>query len=121
MDFIRKYHWEYGTSSIKFNNEQSELAGCKVLTNDDTSLKYGYIRVTIRLSREMIGRMKKLEKDVNEVLVKMVFWGFDKVTIVYGNRVYAKKTILVPHPTYIQLRSIYINKEKKPVVQMWLV
>ena len=66
----------------------------------------------------MIGRMKKLEKDVNEVLVKM---GFDKVTIVYGNRVYAKKTILVQHPTYIQLRSIYINKEKKPVVQMWLM
>ena len=59
MDFIRQYHWEYGTSSIKFNNEQFELTGCKVLTNDDTSLKYGYIRVTIRLSREMIGKMKK--------------------------------------------------------------
>ena len=25
MDFIRQYHWEYGTSSIKFNNEQFEL------------------------------------------------------------------------------------------------
>ena len=118
MDFIRQYHWEYGTSSIKFNNEQFELTGCKVLTNDDTRLKYGYIKATVKLSREMIGRMKKLEKDVNEVLIKM---GFDKVTIVYGNRVYAKKAILVPHPTYIQLRSIYINKEKKPVVQMWLV
>ena len=71
MDFIRQYHWEYGTSSINFNNEPFELTGCKVLTNDDTSLKYGYIKVTIRLSREMIGRMTLLEKNVNEVLVKM--------------------------------------------------
>ena len=118
MDFIRQYHWEYGTSSIKFNNEQFKLTGCKVLTNDDTTLNYGYIKATVKLSREMIGRMKKLEKDVNEVLNKK---GFDKVTIVYGNRVYAKKAILVQQPTYIQLRSIYINKEKKPVVQMWLM
>ena len=61
MDFIRQQN-EYGTSSIKFNNEQFKLTGCKVLTNDDTSLKYGYTKVTIRLSREMIGRMKKLEE-----------------------------------------------------------
>ena len=118
MDFIREYHWEYGTSSIKFMNEQFELTGCEVLDNDYTTLKYGYIKATVKLSRKMIGRMKKIEKDVNEVLVKM---GSDKVTIVYGNRVYAKKSIFVQHPIFIQLRSIYINKEKKPFVQMWLM
>ena len=52
MDFIRQYHWEYGTSSIKFNNEQFELTGCKVLTNDDTSLKYGYKSYHKVLSRD---------------------------------------------------------------------
>ena len=77
----------------------------------------GYKKATVKLSHEMIGKMKKVENEVNEVLDE---WGFDKVTIVYGNRIYAKMKSFTTRPNTLKLQSVYINNHNKSLVQMWL-
>ena len=115
MDFRREDYRKYGTCSIIIKNVLFSLKGCEVFNIEET--KYGYKKATVKLSPEMIGKMKKVEKDVNEVLDES---GFDKVTIVYGNRVYAKMKSFTTRPNTLKLQSVYINNHNKSFVQMWL-
>ena len=65
----------------------------------------------------MIVKMKKVENEVNEVLDES---GFDKITIVYRNRIYAKMKSVTTRPNALKLQSVFINNHNKSFVQMWL-
>ena len=46
-------------------------------------------------------------------------WGLPQVKLVYGNRVYPK--IIIDYPKTIRFKGVWINAEKKPYPQLWLV
>ena len=73
MDFRREDYRKYGTCSIITKNALFSLKGCEVFNIEETI--YGYKKATVKLSLEMIGKMKKVENEVNEVLDES---GFDK-------------------------------------------
>ena len=58
--------------------------------------------------------MKKAEEEVNKHLQNA---GYSNITLVYGNRVYAK--INIDNPKTIRLKGVWINVEKKNP-QPWL-
>ena len=109
MDFRREDYRKYGTCSIIIKNALFSLKGCEVFNIEET--KYGYKKATVKLSREMIGKMKKVENEVYEELDES---GFDKVTIVYGNRIYAKMSPSLLAPIHSNCRAyssiIIINR-----------
>ena len=57
MDFRREDYRKYGTCSIIIKNALFSLKGCEVFNIEET--KYGYKKATVKLSHEMIRKMKK--------------------------------------------------------------
>ena len=113
MDFRREDYRKYRTCSIIIKNTLFSLKGCEVFNVEE--IIYSYIKATVKFSHEMIGKMKKLRMK----LMKYE-WGFDKVTIVYGNRIYAKMKSFTTRPNTLKLQCVYINNHNKSFVQMWL-
>ena len=68
-----------------------KLERCEILERKETD--YGYQKAVLKLSKEKVINMKKIEKEVNEHLKKE---GLSKITLVYGNKVYPKIEIDEP-------------------------
>ena len=104
---------KYGTSSIIVEDASLKLERCEILERKETD--YGNQKAVLKLPQEKVIKIRKIEKEVNEHLEKE---GLPKITLVYGNKVYPK--IEIDEPKTIKLVSIWITKEKKPFLQLWL-
>ena len=63
--------------------------------------------------------MNNWEEQINEYLKGE---GIPPITILYGNRIYPKTKIHNPtEASTIKIDSVWINAEKKPFLQLWLV
>ena len=118
MEFRREDYSKYNTTSIIINNTVFRLKDCDILKIEDT--KYGYQKAIVKLSREMIDKMKQIEKEVNDYLENK---GLDNIKLVYGNKMYAKKKTSTPdkHLRHIKLKGVFINNEQKSFVQLWVM
>ena len=74
----------------------------------------------MKLPKEKVDKMKEIEEEVNWYLDNQ---SFDKIKIVYGNRIYAKKKSSTPRKYIerIKLKSVYINNEGKSFAQLWVL
>ena len=62
--------------------------------------------------------MKLWEKQLNGYLEG---GGITIITIVYGNKIYPKTIIHKPtKKSIIKIKSVWINNENKPFLQLWL-
>ena len=59
--------------------------------------------------------MKDWEAQINEYLKDE---GTPLITILYGNKIYPKAHIR--NTSTIKIRSVWINNENKPFLQLWL-
>lgn len=102
---------------INIKNASFSLKDCEILGVERT--KYGYQKATIRLSEKNILKLKEVEEEVNDYLG---YCGLNKTTLVYGNKIYAKKKVSTSskHLEYIKLRSVFVNNESKPFAQLWV-
>ena len=118
MDFYKQDYQKYNTASITIKNAVFVLKGCEILKVDGT--KYGYQKVIVKLSERKVIKMKTIEEGVNDYLERE---GHDKVRLVYGNKVYAKKKTSTPEKELnrIKLTSVYISNENKTFAQLWMM
>ena len=116
MEFTHVEHTKYNTTSIYIKNAGIELDDCKILNVEDT--EYNYQKVQVKLSEEKIDKMNEIESKVNEHLDSK---GHNRITLVYGTCIYAKKYINKPTDKlkHIKLKSIYLNNGSIP--QLWVV
>ena len=118
LKFDREYYEKYNTSRINIENGILILnEHCKVLKIDKT--KYDYKKAVVQLEQpDLCNLMKFWEKQINRYLKGE---GIPPIPIVYGNKIYPKTIIHNPtEESIIKIKSVWINNENKPFLQLWL-
>ena len=114
---------EYKTKSVFVENAIMELVEDDYFIFDIYKTKYGYRKGDIRINNDDLkNKLKIWEEQINEYLKNEV--GTGAITILYGNRIYPKVSTLVGQEKeehHIKIKSIWINENNKPFVQLYYV
>ena len=118
LRFDRVYYEKYKPSRI--NIEKGILVlkeHCEILKIDGT--KYSYRKAVLQLDQpDLYNLMKLWEKQINGYLKGE---GLPPIAVVYGNKIYPKTIIHNPtNASIIKIKSVWINDENKPFIQLWL-
>ena len=119
LKFDREYYEKYNTSRINLENGILILnEHCKVLKIDKT--KHDYKKAVVQLEQpDLCNLMKLWGKQINGYLKGEGY--ISLITIVYGNKIYPKTIIHNPTDVIIiKIKSVWINDENKPFLQLWL-
>ena len=123
LKFNRVNNEEYKTTSVFVENAIMEIVEDDYFIFDIYKTKYGYRKGNIRINNEdLIDNLKIWEVQINEYLKNEV--GTGAITILYGNRIYPKVSTLVGQEKeehHIKIKSIWINENNKPFVQLYYV
>ena len=118
LKFDPEYYEKYNTSRIDIENGILIInEHCKVLKIDKT--KYSYQKAVLQLDQpDLCNLMTLWEKQINGYLKGE---GIPPITIVYGNKIYPKTIIHTSTgASIIKIKSVWINDENKPFLQLWL-
>ena len=109
---------KYNTKSINIDGGLFKLQdNYEILKNEET--QWNNRKAVIKLKQHDLCELIKLwETEVNYYLNSK---GIEPVTILYGDKIYPK-TYLLPNMeiNYIILKSIWVNGQNKPFIQLWL-
>ena len=123
LKFNRVNNEEYNTVSINIENAIMEIVEDDYYIFDTHKTKFGYKKANIKINnKDLIDKLKSWETEINEYLKIEV--GTEAVTILYGNRIYPKVSSLIGQKKkehHIKIKSIWINENNKPFVQLWYV
>ena len=123
LKFTRMNNEEYNTVSINIENAIIEIVEEDYQIMDRSKTKFGYIKANIKIiNDDLINKLKSWETEINEYLKNEV--GTGSVTILYGNRIYPKVSGLIGQEKeehHIKIKSVWINENNKPFVQLWHV
>ena len=118
LKFDRVYYEKYNTSRINIENGNLVLnehrKGLKI-----GETKYGYRKAVVHLDQpDLCNLMKLWETQINGYLKGEAI---PPITILYGNKIYPKTIIHNPTDvSIIKIKSVWINDENKPYLQLWL-
>ena len=114
---------EYKTKSVFVENAIMEIVEDDYFIFDIYKTKYGYRKGDIRINNEDLkNKLKIWEEQINEYLKNEV--GTGAITILYGNQIYPKVSTLIGQEKeehHIKIKSIWINENNKPFVQLYYV
>ena len=114
---------EYKTKSVYVENAIIDIKEEDYKIINRTKTKFGYVKANIRiLNDELKNKLKIWEEQINEYLKNEV--GTGAITILYGNRIYPKVSTLTEteeEEHHIKIKSIWINENNKPFVQLYYV
>ena len=123
LKFTRVNNEEYNTVSINIENAFIDIKNEDYNTINTEKTKFGYIKSTIKIINEDLkDKLKTWETEINEYLKNEV--GTGAVTILYGNWIYPKLSSLIGQEKeehHIKIKSVWINENNKPFVQLWHV
>ena len=123
LKFNRVNNEKYNTVSINIENAIIEIVEDDYHIMDRSKTKFGYIKADIQIHNDdLINKLKSWETEINEYLKNEV--GTNAVTILYGNRIYPKVSGLIgqkKEERHIKIKSIWINENNKPFVQLCYV
>ena len=123
LKFNRVNNEEYKTTSVFVENAFMEIVEDDYFIFDIYKTKYGYRKGDIRINNDDLkNKLKIWEEQINEYLKNEV--GTGAITILYGNRIYPKVSTLVGQEKeehHIKIKSIWINENNKPFVQLYYV
>ena len=123
LKFNRVNNEEYKTTSINIENAIIDIEEGDYQIIDRTKTKFGYVKANIRiLNDDLKNKLKIWEVQINEYLKNEV--GTGAITLLYGNRIYPKVSDLVGQEKeehHIKIKSIWINENNKPFVQLYLI
>ena len=114
---------EYKTKSVFVENAIIDIKEEDYKIIDSTKTKFGYEKANIKIfNDDLKNKLKIWEEQINEYLKNEV--GTGAITILYGNRIYPKVSELLGQKKeehHIKIKSIWINENNKPFVQLWYV
>ena len=114
---------EYKTKSVFVENAIIDIEEEDYKVTNRILNKYKQTKVDmVILNKEIKSKLKILEEQINEYLKNEV--GTEAITILYGNRIYPKTSELLGQEKeehHIKIKSIWINENNKPFVQLWYV
>ena len=123
LKFNRVNNEKYKTTSVYVENAIMEIVEDDYFIFDIHKTKYEYQKGNIRINNEdLLDKLKIWEVQINEYLKNEV--GTGAITILYGNRIYPKVSTLVGQEKeehHIKIKSIWINENNKPFVQLYYV
>ena len=112
---------EYKTKSVFVENAIIDIKkeDYKIIRKSTT--KYGYRKADIIIfNDDLKDKLKIWEVQINEYLKNEV--GTGAITILYGKRIYPKVSSLTEpdkEETQLKIKSIWINENNKPFVQLY--
>ena len=96
------------------------LKGCEIDANLslDEVMKIieqnnGYHTVRVKLSDEMVDKMKKLEEEVNTILYS-IYYTDNMVKLIHGNVVFAEKCVSTVHPKTLIVTDECVGRDLGP-------
>ena len=114
---------EYKTKSVFVENAIIDIKEEDYIIINRTKTKFGYVKANIRiLNDELKNKLKIWEEQINEYLKNEV--GTGAITILYGNQIYPKVSGLIgqdKEEIYIKIKSVWINENNKPFVQLYYI
>ena len=114
---------EYKTKSVFVENAIIDIKEEDYIIIDRTKTKFGYTKANIRILKDDLkNKLKIWEEQINEYLKNEV--GTRAITILYGNQIYPKVSTLIEQEKeehHIKIKSIWINENNKPFVQLYYV
>ena len=123
LKFTRVNNEKYNTTTINIENAIIEIAKDDYNISNMGKTKFGYTKANIQIfNDELKNKLKSWETEINEYLKNEV--GTRPVTILYGNMIYPKVSGLMwqeKEERYIKIKSVWINENNKPFVQLWYV
>ena len=123
LKFTRVNNEEYNTVSINIENAIIEIKENDYYIFDTHNTKFGYRKANLKINNEDIReKLKSWETEINEYLKSEV--GTEPITILYGNRIYPKVSSMLGQEKkkhHINIKSIWINENNKPFIQLWYV
>ena len=123
LKFTRVNNEKYNTVSINIENAFIEIVKDDYQIMDRSKTKFGYLKANIIINNDdLINKLKSWEIEINEYLKNEV--GTNAVTILYGNKIYPKVSNLIGQKKeehHIKIKSVWINENNKPFVQLYYV
>ena len=123
LKFTRVNNEQYNTVSINIENAIIEIVNDDYHIMDTSKTKFGYKKANIKIINEDLkNKLKIWETEINEYLKNEV--GTEAITILYGNRIYPKLSVLIgqeKNEQHIKIKSVWINEKNKPFIQLWHV
>ena len=121
LKFTRVNNEQYNTVSINIENALIPVKNEDYNTINTEKTKFGYIKSTIKIINEdLINKLKTWETEINEYLKNEV--GTKPIT--NGDWIYPKLSSLIgqqKNEHYIKIKSVWINENNKPFIQLWHV
>ena len=123
LKFTRVNNEKYNTVSINIENAIIDIKEEDFPVIDREKTKFGYIKSTIKIiNDDLINILKSWETEINEYLKNEV--GTGSITNLYGGWIYPKLSDLLGQEKeehHIKIKSVWINENNKPFVQLWHV
>ena len=114
---------EYKTKSVYVENAIIDIKKEDYKIINRTNTKFGYAKTNIIIfNDDLKNKLKIWEEQINEYLKNEV--GTGAIKILYGKRIYAKVSTLTEteeEEHHIKIKSIWINENNKPFVQLYYV
>ena len=114
---------EYKTKSVFVENAIIDIKEEDYQIINRTKTKFKYEKANIKIfNDDLKNKLKIWEEQINEYLKNEV--GTRAITILYGNRIYPKVSELLGQKKeehHIKIKSIWINENNKPFVQLYYV
>ena len=123
LKFICVDNEEYKTKNVFVENAIIDIKeeDYKVINRILNKYKQTKVYMVI-LDKEIKSKLKIFEEQINEYLKNKM--GAEAITILYGNQIYPKTSELLGQEKeehHIKIKSIWINENNKPFVQLWYV
>ena len=122
LKFTRVNNEEYNTVSINIENAIIDIKEEDYEIKDKFKSKDGYLRVNIIINNDLKEKLKLWEEEINDYLKCEV--GTEAVTILNGDIIYPMLSTLIGQEKekhHITIKSIWINENNKPFVQLLYV
>ena len=114
---------EYKTKSVYVENAIIDIKKEDYKIINRTNTKFGYVKANIIIfNDDLKNKLKIWEEQISEYLKNEV--GTGAITILYGKRIYTKVSTLTEQEKekhHIKIKSIWINENNKPFVQLYYV
>ena len=123
LKFSRVNNEEYNTVSVNIENAIIDIKeeDYKIMHRSKNKYEQSKANIII-LNDEIKNKLKIWLVQINEYLKNEV--GTEAITLLYGNKIYPKVSDLVgldKEEHHIKIKSIWINENNKPFVQLWYV
>ena len=105
--------WEFSLKGCEIDSKLSLDEVMKIIEQHN-----GYHTVRVKLSDEMVDKMKKLEERINNILQSLIY-DFDELKLVHGNVVFAETCVSTVYPKTLTVTDECVGGElKRPFVKL---